>query len=85
MALKVDVKGAAGEWLRLLEGGEASDKLLQQAGLNPAQYSAVGVGLGLDRLVMAIKNIKDIRILRSTHSFLQQQLLALTLYHPFFP
>ena len=62
------------EWMEILECGEAHPIVLQNAGLDPALYSGLAMGMGLDRLVMIIKGIDDIRILRSNDSRIVEQM-----------
>ena len=54
-----------GNWLELLECGEVHPTILKNAGLDPEEYSGLALGMGLDRLVMILKGIDDIRVLRS--------------------
>lgn len=63
-----------GDWLELLECGEAHPQLLMDAGLNPEEYSGLAMGVGLDRMVMLLKGIDDIRLLRSDDSRIKQQM-----------
>lgn len=71
-----------GEWLEILECGEAHPEILKDAGLNPKQYSGLAMGIGLDRLVMIIKKIPDIRILRDPDPRIAQQMENLDVYKP---
>jgi phenylalanyl-tRNA synthetase alpha chain len=71
-----------GYWLELLECGEAHPKLLLDAGLNPEEYSGLAMGIGLDRMVMLLKGIDDIRLLRSEDPRIKQQLTNLDPYQP---
>jgi len=72
----------AGEWIELLECGEAHPRLLADCGLNPEEYSGLAMGIGLDRAVMLIKNIDDIRILRSEDPRIKKQMVNLDPYIP---
>ena len=69
-----------GEWLEVLECGEAHPTILKNAGLNPQEYSGLALGMGLDRLVMTIKEIDDIRILRSNDERIKEQMKNLDKY-----
>lgn len=69
-----------GEWLELLECGEAHPRLLADCGLDPDEYSGLAMGIGLDRAVMLIKNIDDIRILRSEDPRIKKQMADLKPY-----
>lgn len=71
-----------GEWLELLECGEAHPTVLENAGLDPGKYSGLALGMGLDRLVMLIKEIDDIRILRSPDQRIKSQMVNLGTYVP---
>jgi phenylalanyl-tRNA synthetase alpha chain len=71
-----------GEWLELLEYGEAHPRLLADCGLNPKEYSGLAMGIGLDRAVMIIKGIDDIRILRSEDPKIKRQMVNLDSYIP---
>lgn len=55
-----------GNWLEVLECGEAHPVILENAGLDIQEYSGLALGMGIDRIVMIIKGIDDIRILRSS-------------------
>lgn len=71
-----------GNWLEILECGEAHPIVLENAGLDSSQYSGLALGMGLDRLVMIIKEIDDIRTLRSQDSRIKQQLTNLEKFIP---
>lgn len=62
-----------GKWLEILECGLAGRKLLTQSGFGP-EYSGLALGMGLDRFVMLVKNIEDIRSLRDTDARVQAQM-----------
>lgn len=72
-----------GSWLEVLECGEAHPTILSNAGLNPNEYSGLALGMGLDRLVMLIKGIDDIRTLRSEDIRIKKQMLNLEKFIPF--
>lgn len=78
LEVEILVKGC---WLELLECGEAHPQLLLDAGLNPEEYSGLAMGIGLDRMVMLIKGIDDIRILRSEDIRIKHQMTNLDPYH----
>ncbi len=79
--LEVEIK-VNGVWVELLECGEIHPAILTNAGLNPAEYSGLAMGMGLDRLVMIIKGIDDIRLLRSSDPRIKKQMLNLDPYVP---
>jgi hypothetical protein len=56
--------------------------LLEAAGLPPAEYSDLAMGIGLDRILMLRKGIDDIRALRSTDPRIASQMLDLEPYRP---
>lgn len=63
-----------GNWLEVLECGETHPVVLGNAGLDPQGYSGLALGMGLDRLVMIIKDIDDIRVLRSGDPRIKRQM-----------
>ena len=69
-----------GNWLEVLECGECHPSLLQDAGLDPNEWSGLAMGIGLDRAVMIKKGIKDIRTLRSQDPRISRQMLNLEPY-----
>lgn len=66
-----------GSWLEVLECGEAHPLVLKNAGLDPQEYSGLALGMGLDRLVMIVKEIDDIRVLRSSDPRIRRQMTNL--------
>jgi len=64
--------------LELLECGLLSKQLLENNGLK--EYSGLALGLGLERLVMIIKEIDDIRILYSQKEEIKSQMKNLNKY-----
>jgi phenylalanyl-tRNA synthetase alpha chain len=79
--LEIEVK-INGKWLELLECGLAHPTVLENAGLNSEIYSGLALGMGLDRLVMIIKKIDDIRILRSNDPRIRRQMVNLEPFKP---
>ena len=67
-----------GNWLEILECGLIGQSLLNRHGL--PEYGGLALGLGLDRLVMLIKEINDIRVLSSKDNKIKSQLENLTKY-----
>lgn len=67
--------------IEILECGLISDTLLANMGLDPKEYSGWALGMGLDRLVMTLKDIPDIRYLRSTNPKIAAQMKDLSKYH----
>lgn len=68
------------EWVEIGECGVALPALLEESGLDPANYGGLAMGLGLDRLVMLAKQIDDIRLLRSVDPRVAAQMLDLEPY-----
>lgn len=61
--------------IEILECGLIKEKILINAGLDPTVYSGWALGMGLDRLVMTLKNIPDIRYLRSNNPKIAVQMM----------
>lgn len=78
--LIVEVETQPNSWLKLFECGQASDQLLIDAGLDSNEYFALGMGLGLEKCVMHIKKIDDIRLIRSEDPKMQTQMRNLEIY-----
>jgi phenylalanyl-tRNA synthetase alpha chain len=66
--------------IEILECGLIKDEILARAGLDPQTHSGWALGMGLDRLVMTLKGIPDIRSLRSTNPRIAKQMANLELY-----
>ena len=67
--------------IEILECGLINDQILANAGLDPGEYSGWALGMGLDRLVMTLKDIPDVRYLRSTNPKIAAQMKDLEKYH----
>ncbi len=67
--------------IEILECGLINDQILANAGLDPQEYSGWALGMGLDRLVMTLKDIPDVRYLRSTNPKIAAQMKDLEKYH----
>lgn len=65
-----------GKWIEVGECGETHPGLLKPG------YTGLASGWGLDRLVMLIKGIDDIRLLRSTNPKIADQMTNLEPYRP---
>jgi phenylalanyl-tRNA synthetase alpha chain len=63
------------------ECGLAHPEVLRAAGL-PATASGLAMGLGLDRLLMLVKGVPDIRLLRADDPRIASQMLDLSAYRP---
>jgi phenylalanyl-tRNA synthetase alpha chain len=66
------------EWVEVGECGLAHSHVLRSAGLDT--HSGLALGVGLDRLLMLIKGIPDIRLLRSADPRIAGQMLTLDRY-----
>ncbi|MEJ3655965.1 hypothetical protein WEH80_23640 [Actinomycetes bacterium KLBMP 9759] len=71
-----------GRWVELAECGVASPDVLAAAGLDPARWSGLAVGLGLDRALMLRKHVPDIRLLRASDPRVAGQMRDLTPWQP---
>lgn len=71
-----------GHWIEVGECGMAHPAVLEDAGIDPGRYSGLAMGLGLDRLLMLIKRVEDIRVLRSSDPRIVGQMLDLSPYRP---
>jgi len=79
----LEVEVQVGErWVEVLECGEIHPWLLNESNLPSQQWSGLAMGIGLDRLVMLIKEIDDIRLLRSGDPRVARQMLTLDPYEP---
>lgn len=70
------------DWVEVGECGLALPALLAENGLDPAEWSGLAMGLGLDRLVMLRKGLDDIRLLRAAEPRVAAQMLDLDPYRP---
>ncbi|MFI5613141.1 hypothetical protein [Amycolatopsis sp. NPDC051903] len=77
---QVDVARDGG-WLEVAECGLAHPRVLSRAGLG-GEWSGLALGLGLDRMLMRLKDIPDIRVLRSPDPSVAAQLADLAPYRP---
>jgi phenylalanyl-tRNA synthetase alpha chain len=73
-----------GEWIEIAECGLAHPDVLARAGLGDG-WSGLALGMGLDRMLMLLKDIPDIRLLRSPHPAVAAQLTDLAPYRPVSP
>jgi phenylalanyl-tRNA synthetase alpha chain len=79
--LEVEVQ-VGDRWVEVLECGEAHPWVLNDAGLSSATWSGLAMGIGLDRLVMLLKGVEDIRLLRSTDKRVYGQMQTMQPYLP---
>ncbi|MFD7730950.1 hypothetical protein ACFV6F_11270 [Kitasatospora phosalacinea] len=73
--------GGGGEWVEVAECGLAHPEVLAGAGLGP-EWSGLALGMGLDRVLMLLKGVPDIRLLRSADPAVAAQLTDLAPYRP---
>jgi phenylalanyl-tRNA synthetase alpha chain len=66
--------------IEILECGLIKDEILANAGMDPKEYSGWASGIGLDRLVMTLKGLPDVRYLRSTNPKIAVQMQDLEPY-----
>ncbi len=77
----IEVNAVSGERdIEILECGLINNQILKNAGLDPNEYSGWALGMGLDRLVMTLKDIPDVRYLRSTNPLIAEQMTHLDKY-----
>ena len=57
--------GVDGKEIEVFEAGLAHPEVLRNCGLDPEKYSGLALGMGIERLIMARKNLPDIRLIRS--------------------
>jgi phenylalanyl-tRNA synthetase alpha chain len=78
----LEIEAWSGEaWVEIGECGLAAPHILDQAGARPPRHG-LAVGLGLDRLLMLRKGIRDIRLLRSPDPRVAAQMTTLEPYRP---
>jgi phenylalanyl-tRNA synthetase alpha chain len=70
-----------GAWVEIAECGLAHPDVLARAGLDKS-YSGLALGMGLDRILMLVKAIPDIRVLRATNPAIASQMTDLRPYRP---
>lgn len=72
----IEVNAVSGDRdIEILECGLIKEQILINANLDPSVYSGWALGMGLDRLVMTLKNIPDIRYLRSNNPKIAVQMM----------
>jgi phenylalanyl-tRNA synthetase alpha chain len=55
-----------GHQTEVLEAGLINPGILRNSGIDPDKFSGLALGMGVERLIMARKNLPDIRLIRST-------------------
>ncbi|MEV4560179.1 hypothetical protein AB0K51_24735 [Kitasatospora sp. NPDC049285] len=81
---QIDVLAPDGTWVEIAECGLAHPEVLSRAGLG-AEWSGLALGMGLDRMLMLLKGIPDIRLLRADAPAVTAQLADLAAYRPVSP
>jgi len=71
-----------GRWVEILECGLIKPQLLEEHGIDSTQWGGLALGVGLERLVMIIKEIVDIRALLSQDPRILKQMDNLDKYKP---
>lgn len=66
--------------IEVLEAGLMPPEILQMAGLDANTHSGLALGMGIERLIMARKNLPDIRLIRSTDPRIISQMSNLEIY-----
>ena len=61
--------------IEVLEAGLSHPKVLKNCGIDPEEYSGLALGMGIERLIMARKNLPDIRLIRSTDPRVIKQMI----------
>lgn len=68
--------------VEVLECGLINPEVLRLAGLDENKFCGLALGMGLERLIMAQKELTDIRLIRSTDSRISSQMKDLSKYKP---
>lgn len=63
-----------GKEIEVFEAGLAHPDVLRNSGIDPDEYSGLALGMGVERLIMARKDLPDIRLIRSTDSRVIKQM-----------
>lgn len=58
---EVDVEWEAGKWLEILGCGMVHPNVLQNAGIDPEEFTGYAFGIGIERLAMLRYGVKDLR------------------------
>ncbi len=62
--------------LEILEAGLSHPEVMRNAGFDPEVYSSLASGFGIDRLLMSLKRLPDIRYIRSKEPRIAAQMLT---------
>ncbi len=66
--------------IEVFEAGLAHPEVLKNCGIDPENYSGLALGMGVERLIMARKNLPDIRLIRSTDPRIIKQMTDMEPY-----
>jgi phenylalanyl-tRNA synthetase alpha chain len=66
--------------IEVLEAGLVHPEVLKLTGLDPNEYSGLALGMGIERLIMARKNLPDIRLIRSEDPMVIKQMTNMEPY-----
>lgn len=80
--IEVNVTNLDGRDIEILECGLLGKDIIKRSGMDPEEVSGLASGLGLDRLVMTLKDIPDVRYLRSDNARIKAQMYDLQEYKP---
>ena len=80
--IEVNATHPDGRDIEILECGLLGTEIIKLNGMDPEKVSGLASGLGLDRLVMTLKDLPDIRYLRSDNSRIRAQMYDLEKYKP---
>lgn len=69
-----------GREIEVLEAGLAHPEVLRGSGIDPDKYSGLALGMGVERLVMARKDLPDIRLIRSVDPRVIKQMTDMERY-----
>ncbi|MDQ5913396.1 MAG: Phenylalanine--tRNA ligase [Patescibacteria group bacterium] len=78
--IEVNVTHPDGRDIEILECGLLGRDIITLSGMDPDKVSGLASGSGLDRLTMTLKDIPDIRYLRSTNPKIAEQMYDLEDY-----
>lgn len=80
--IEVNATHPDGRDIEILECGLLGRDIIKLNGMDPEKVSGLAAGPGLDRLAMTLKNLPDIRLLRSDNPKIQEQMYDLEEYRP---
>jgi len=69
-----------GKEIEVFEAGLANPEVLRNCGIDTEKYSGLALGMGVERLIMARKNLPDIRLIRSTDPRIIKQMTDMEAY-----